>query len=59
MHDKTRNLKGLLDAYAKAGMTDVTYRAWPGARHEVFNETNRKQVIGEMNDWLLQKLPAR
>lgn len=58
VHDKTRNLKGLLDAYAKAGLKDVTYRAWPGARHEVFNETNRSQVITEMNDWLGQKLPA-
>ena len=59
VHDKTKNLKGLLEAYAKAGLTDVTYRAWPGARHEVFNETNRTQVIGEMKDWLSQKLPAR
>jgi alpha-beta hydrolase superfamily lysophospholipase len=58
VHDKTKNLKGLLDIYAKAGLSDVTYRAWPGARHEVFNETNRTQVIGELNAWLLQKLPA-
>lgn len=57
VHDKTKNLKGLLDAYAKAGLQDVTYRVWPGARHEVFNETNRAQVIGEMKDWLEQKLP--
>lgn len=59
VHEKTKNLKGLLDIYAKSGMNDVTYRAWPGARHEVFNETNRTQVIAEMNDWLLQKLPVR
>lgn len=58
VHDKTRNLKGLLDAYAKGGMTDVTYRVWPGARHEVFNETNRAQVIAEMTEWLSQKIPA-
>lgn len=58
VHDKTKNLKGLLDAYSKAGLKDVTYRVWPGARHEVFNETNRTQVIAEMNAWLLQKLPA-
>jgi alpha-beta hydrolase superfamily lysophospholipase len=59
VHEKTRGLKGLLSAYAKAGLSDVTYRAWPGARHEVFNETNRAQVIAEMRDWLVQKIPAR
>lgn len=59
VHDKTKNLKGLLDAYAKAGLDDVTYRVWPGGRHEVFNETNHKQVIAEMNEWFEQKLPPR
>ncbi|MBK9263827.1 MAG: alpha/beta hydrolase [Polyangiaceae bacterium] len=59
VHDKTKNLKGLLSAYAQAGLSDVTYRAWPGARHEVFNETNRAQVVAEMHDWLAQKIPAR
>jgi alpha-beta hydrolase superfamily lysophospholipase len=59
VHEKTKNLKGLLDIYAKAGMNDVTYRVWPGARHEVFNETNRSQVIAELDQWLQKKLPAR
>ena len=59
VHDRTKNLKGLLAIYAQAGLSDVTYRAWPGARHEVFNETNRTQVIAELNEWLTQKLPAR
>lgn len=59
VHDKTRNLKGLLDIYAKTGLSDVTYRAWPGGRHEVFNETNRTQVIAELAEWLEKKLPAR
>jgi alpha-beta hydrolase superfamily lysophospholipase len=25
---------------------------WPGARHEVFNETNRSEVIADLVDWL-------
>ena len=58
VHGKTKNLKGLLDAYAKVGLREVTYRVWPGARHEVFNETNRTQVIAELNEWLEKKLPA-
>ena len=59
VHDKTKNLKGLLSAYARAGLSDVTYRVWPGGRHEVFNETNRADVIGELNDWLTRKIAAR
>ncbi len=56
VHEKTKNLRGLLDAYMKAGIKDVTYRVYPGARHEVLNETNRDEVIREMADWLARKL---
>jgi len=27
---------------------DFTERVYPGARHEVFNETNRDEVLGEV-----------
>jgi len=33
-------------------VTDVTCRVYPGARHEVFNETNRDEVISDLVDWL-------
>ncbi|MDC0745645.1 alpha/beta fold hydrolase [Polyangium mundeleinium] len=56
VHERTKNLRGLLDAYAKAGLSDVTYRVYPGARHELFNETNRDEVIREASEWLVRKL---
>ncbi|MDI1481369.1 alpha/beta hydrolase [Polyangium sp. y55x31] len=56
VHERTKNLRGLLDAYAKAGLSDVTYRVYPGARHELFNETNRDEVIREAAEWLARKL---
>jgi len=56
VHERTKNLRGLLAAYARAGIADVTYRAYAGARHEVFNETNRDEVLREMADWLEKKL---
>ena len=56
LHEKTKNLRLLLKAYEKAGISDVTYRAYPGARHEVFNETNRAEVIREMTEWLTRKV---
>ena len=45
-------LTPLTDRYQAAGLTDVTVRTYPGARHEILNETNRDQVIAEMNRWL-------
>jgi alpha-beta hydrolase superfamily lysophospholipase len=30
----------------------VTVRTYPGARHEILNETNRAEVIGELTSWL-------
>ncbi|WP_435973095.1 lysophospholipase [Streptomyces sp. Qhu_M48] len=38
--------------YRDAGLTDVTYRSYPGARHELFNETNRDEVVGDLLAWL-------
>ncbi len=42
----------LVDRYRQAGLTDVTKTVWPGARHEVFNETNRDEVVTELLDWI-------
>ena len=33
-------------------MRDVTVAIYPGARHEVFNETNRDEVTAELIEWL-------
>jgi alpha-beta hydrolase superfamily lysophospholipase len=35
-----------------AGLADVTLRTYPGARHEILNETNRDQVLAELGSWL-------
>jgi alpha-beta hydrolase superfamily lysophospholipase len=45
-------LTPLTERYAAAGLTDVTVRTYPGARHEVLNETNRDQIIGELISWI-------
>ncbi len=38
--------------YRDAGIADVTTRVFPGARHEIFNETNRDAITTEVVDWL-------
>ncbi len=42
----------LADRYRAAGLTDVTVRTYDGARHEIFNETNRSEVISDLLTWL-------
>jgi alpha-beta hydrolase superfamily lysophospholipase len=40
------------ERYEAAGLTDVTSRTYPAARHEILNETNRDEIIGELKAWL-------
>lgn len=42
----------------RSGFTDVTVRAYPGARHELFNELNQDAVLAEMIGWLDERFPA-
>jgi alpha-beta hydrolase superfamily lysophospholipase len=46
------NLKGLIDAFAAAGLVRLTTRVYPGARHETLNETNRDEVTRDLIAWL-------
>lgn len=38
--------------YRDAGLTDVTTKWYPEARHELLNETNRDEVTRDVIDWL-------
>ncbi|GAB3378632.1 alpha/beta fold hydrolase [Amycolatopsis echigonensis] len=44
-------LHPLEQRYREAGLKDVTVVAYPGARHEILNETNRAEVMAAMTDW--------
>jgi alpha-beta hydrolase superfamily lysophospholipase len=48
----------LVQRLEEAGLTDVTLVVYPGARHEVFNETNRDEVVADLLAWLDRVLPA-
>src|SRR6201981_1126859 len=49
-------LNVLAGRYRAAGLADVTVRTYPGARHEILNETNRDEVVASILDWLDQVL---
>jgi alpha-beta hydrolase superfamily lysophospholipase len=42
----------LAQRYRAAGVSDVTAKVYPDARHEVFNETNRDEITSFVIDWL-------
>jgi len=48
----TKGLEQLLGAYRAVGLTRVSHRFYAGARHELFNETNRAEVTADLINWL-------
>ena len=40
---------------AECGVRDVEQKLYPGARHEILNETNRSEVLQDIVDWLRRK----
>ena len=40
--------------YRAAGLVNLTHKFYPNARHELFNETNRDEVAGDLIGWLDQ-----
>jgi alpha-beta hydrolase superfamily lysophospholipase len=43
----------------RSGLSDVTAIVYPGARHEVYNETNRAEVFADLTAWLDEHFAAR
>lgn len=49
-------LKRLADAYRARGVRDVALKIYPGARHEILNETNHDDVFSDVATWLVDRL---
>jgi len=49
--DLTR-LKPLVDRYREAGVRDITTDFYKDGRHEMFNETNRAEVVSNLGKWI-------
>jgi alpha-beta hydrolase superfamily lysophospholipase len=50
--DAAKGLHKLLAAYRAAGLSNLSHRFYPGARHELLNETNRDEVTADLLAWL-------
>lgn len=45
-------VRAVADAFRDGGVEDVTLKLFPGARHELLNETNRDEVTALIISWL-------
>ncbi|MGQ0504024.1 MAG: alpha/beta fold hydrolase [Myxococcaceae bacterium] len=48
----------LLERYKAAGLKNVSGRTYPGARHELLNETNRAEITNDLVNWIDQHISA-
>lgn len=47
-----KGVAALVDLYADAGLTRVSHRVYLDGRHEMMNEVNREEVLGDLVAWL-------
>ncbi|GAV26069.1 alpha/beta hydrolase [Carboxydothermus islandicus] len=47
-----RGVLKLIKTYEKLGLKNLAYRLYPGGRHEMLNEINREEVVGDIINWL-------
>lgn len=61
MHGENDTLtfpSGTRALYEAASSADKTLKLWPGMKHEIFNEPDRREVIMFMLDWIDAHFPA-
>jgi alpha-beta hydrolase superfamily lysophospholipase len=55
--DYGKGPKKVRDLFEAAGLPDVTLKLYEGARHEVLNELNRREVFQDILRWLQERMP--
>jgi alpha-beta hydrolase superfamily lysophospholipase len=50
--ENTKTVTALIDRYRALGLTSVSSKFYPQARHELLNETNRDEVQSDLLAWL-------
>lgn len=50
--DYTKTVKNLFNIYKGNGIKDLSIKTYPGARHELLNETNKEEVTSDIIAWL-------
>ena len=55
IHRKGVGILAMMQKYEKIGLRRVHLETYPGARHELLNETNKNQVIANLVNWMETK----
>ena len=53
-----KGVRTVYEYFRSRGVKDLTLRLYEGGRHEMHNELNREEVIGDLAAWLEAHLPA-
>ena len=52
VHSEQKDIQRMLQAFYNQGLQRVQVKWYPGGRHEMFNETNRDEVVADLVAWL-------
>jgi alpha-beta hydrolase superfamily lysophospholipase len=52
MHRKLAYFHPLVERFRSVGLSDISVKVYPGARHELLHETNRAEVIADVVAWV-------
>lgn len=58
-HATRHGIEKLANHLRSAGQIDVSVKLYEDARHEIFNELNRQEVIDDMLEWLDSRVPRK
>ena len=56
VHGEEKDIDRMLAAYRAHGVEQLDYKLYPGGRHEMFNETNKEEVMQDLLTWLARHL---
>ncbi len=55
VHGEQKDINRMLQAFYDQGVKHIEVKWYPGGRHEMFNETNREEVIADLIAWLAKR----
>lgn len=55
--EKGKGVKRVYRALKQAGLSDVSLKLYPEARHELLHETNREEVFRDIEEWICERIP--
>jgi alpha-beta hydrolase superfamily lysophospholipase len=48
----TKGVLEVYDLFRKAGIVDISYKLYPGVRHEILNDVSKEEVFSDIIEWL-------